>query len=98
MVCGACVLFFTGADKGSVLHAGNIVYRSSVKIAVRKQILVQFDHFAGLNSLCLKGSDLLFRPVNPHNLGRLEEFNLFIKPCKEGWIFGKISFHIYSPL
>ena len=43
MVRGAGVLFFTGADKGSVLHAGNIVYRSSVKIAVREStILVQF--------------------------------------------------------
>ena len=43
----ACILFFSRADEGSRLNAGNVVFFGSMKETAREFFFVQGFHFAG---------------------------------------------------
>ena len=59
VVSGACILFLAGADKGTILHAGNVIDRCAVQIAIRQLFLVELNELTGRASLCSQLFDLL---------------------------------------
>ena len=80
VVGGAGILFLFGADEGSVLHAGHVVDRGSVIIAIGEQFLVEFDQFAGGAGFFAKRFNLLFRAVNPDDFVGLHKLDFFVDP------------------
>ena len=82
MVCGACVLFFSGADKSSVLYTGNIVGLGSVIIAAGKKVFVELNHLAAFASLFTKCFKLLFAAVNPNDFRRINKLDFFVNPSR----------------
>ena len=78
----ACVLFFSGADEGSVLNTGNIIRSCSVIVAARELFLIQLDHFAGLNRFLAELFELLFGAVDPNNLIRIDKSFHLVDPSK----------------
>ena len=77
-----CVLFFSGADEGSVLNTGNIIRSCSVIVAARELFLIQLDHFAGLNCFLAELFELLFGAVDPNNLIRIDKSFHLVDPSK----------------
>jgi len=77
-----CILLLGGTDKGSALYTGNVVNCGSVKIAVRKKLLIELDDLTGGHSLSAKSVKLCLRSVYPDDLVRLSHFSHLIDPTE----------------
>ena len=82
VVGGAGVLLVAAAYECAVFDAGNVVGLRSMQIAVRKQFLIQFDHFAGGNGLCAQRFDLLVAAVDPDDFIGVDQGLNFFQPAK----------------
>ena len=70
MVGGACILFLARTDKGTALHAGNVVDGGAVQVAAGQLLFVELNHFAGAAGLFAQGLQLFLGAVNPDDLVR----------------------------
>jgi len=65
VVSRTCILFLCCADKSSIFNTSNIVFCCSVKVAIRKKLIIKLYHFACFNSFFFKSVDLFLWTVNP---------------------------------
>ena len=91
----AGILLLSGADKGAVLNACNVVECGSVQVAVGEQLLIELDELTGRASLFAKLFRLRFGTVDPDDLIRLRHGSHFVDPLCDMNVFGH---NILSPL
>ena len=96
VVGGTCILFFAGADEGSILDAGNVVGQSTMIQASRQLLRVETSHLTGGNSLVFQSIQLLIAAVNPNNLSGFGQGDHFIDPFEYIWVFCQ-SHNLCSP-
>ncbi|MPN09413.1 hypothetical protein SDC9_156703 [bioreactor metagenome] len=82
------VFLLHGANKGGLLHPGDIVGVRAVVIATGKLFLVQLDEDAFLDRLVKHAGALFFGAVDPVNVIWLAQFDLLLHPGKNGGVFG----------
>ncbi len=103
----AGILFFSGADEGSVLHARHVVDSGAVQIAARQLFLIQFDQLARGAGLGAQLLPLSFGPVDPNDLiGADKLFHLFdpvqyrsvvCHSCSPSGLMAIIQYFYYNP-
>ena len=85
------VLFPAAADKGPVLHAGDVVLRRPVQIAVGKQLFVELDHLARRHGFRPQGVPLRFAAVDPDDLVRAGERRAVLDELQHFLVVGHVG-------
>ena len=100
VVGGACVFFFSRADKGTAFYPRHVVGIGAVEIAARELFLIEGDEFTGGNRLGRQPVQLFFLAGNQFDSVRLQQRDHLIQPGVHLDIVGKchkLFLHIHCP-